>query len=118
MFSFLDENGQLPLVSSATSEEAAEESASEGESLVPADEAVEAIITSTRTGKAISTYEAIYEDPSVQEALKSGDDTQARGFIKEKLCSLGYVKEVRPLQLNQWAKMLEISLQFLMKFLF
>lgn len=56
---------------------------------------MEAILTSTRNGKAISNYEAVYEDPSVQEALQAGDDTQARGHIKNKLCNLGYVKDVR-----------------------
>lgn len=58
------------------------------------DDTVDTILQSTRNGKTINTYQAVYDDPSVQEALKKGDDTQARGFIKEKLCKLGYVKEV------------------------
>lgn len=60
---------------------------------VSIDEATDAIITSTRTGKVINSYGAIYEDPSVQEALKSGNDTEARTYIKSKLCNLGLAKE-------------------------
>ena len=55
---------------------------------------VEAIITSSRTGKAISDYKDVYEDSSVQEALHNGNDTEARSFIKQKLCALGYQKDV------------------------
>lgn len=61
---------------------------------VSVDDAADAIITSTRTGKVINSYEAVYEDPSVQEALKSGNDTEARSYIKSKLCNLGLAKEV------------------------
>ena len=61
---------------------------------VSVDDAADAIITSTRTGKVIISYEAVYEDPSVQEALKSGNDTEARSYIKSKLCNLGLAKEV------------------------
>jgi hypothetical protein len=42
----------------------------------------------------INTYEAFYEDPSIQKALQEGKDTEARTYIKEKLCKLGLAKEV------------------------
>lgn len=56
--------------------------------------AADAILHSTRTGKVINTYEAVYEDQHVQEALQKGNDTEARTYIKEKLCNLGLAKEV------------------------
>lgn len=55
--------------------------------------AADAILQSTRTGKVINTYEAVYEDQHVQEALQKGNDTEARTYIKEKLCNLGLAKE-------------------------
>lgn len=58
------------------------------------EEAADAILHSTRTGKVINTYEAVYEDPAVQQALERGNDTEARGYIKQKLCNLGLAKEV------------------------
>lgn len=56
--------------------------------------AADAILHSTRTGKVINAYEAVYEDPSIQKALQEGKDTEARTYIKEKLCKLGLAKEV------------------------
>lgn len=58
------------------------------------EEAAEAILHSTRNGKVINAYEAVYEDPSVQQALQQGNDTEARTYIKQKLCNLGLAKEV------------------------
>ena len=62
---------------------------------VDVEEAADAILDSTRTGKVINTYEAVYGDPSVQKALQGGNDTEARTYIKEKLCNLGLAKEVQ-----------------------
>ena len=62
--------------------------------VVSIDDATDEIITSARTGKVINSYEAVYQDLSVQEALKSGNDTEARSYIKSKLCNLGLAKEV------------------------
>ena len=42
----------------------------------------------------INTYEAVYEDAFIQKALQEGKDTEARTYIKEKLCKLGLAKEV------------------------
>lgn len=75
-------------------EEPAKEVDTPLEDAASVDETVDSILTSTRTGKALQSYEAVYADPSVQEALTSGDDVEARGKIKEKLCKLGYTKDV------------------------
>ena len=83
-----DENGKLSENGDSEKISATSEAASDD------DETVDSILTSTRDGKIINTYTAIYDDPSVKEALKNGDDVQARSFIKEKLCKLGFVKEV------------------------
>lgn len=71
-----------------------EKEAAPVEETVSVDDATDAFITSTRTGKVINSYEAVYKDLSVQEALKSGNDTEARSYIKAKLCNLGLAKEV------------------------
>lgn len=68
--------------------------------MVDVEDAADAILHSTRTGKVINTYEAVYEDPAVQEALAKGNDTESRTYIKEKLCNLGLAKEVT--KLNLW----------------
>ena len=82
----IDENGKLTTA-------AAHELHEEG--TVDVETAADAIIHSTRSGKVINTYEAVYEDPSIQKALQEGKDTEARTYIKEKLCKLGLAKEVR-----------------------
>ncbi|XP_037081364.1 uncharacterized protein LOC119102112 [Pollicipes pollicipes] len=53
----------------------------------------ESALDSSRGGKAIDseTYDEIYNDPEVQAALEAGNDTQARSFIRNKLCFLGLV---------------------------
>lgn len=66
----------------------------ESSSVVDVETAADAFLQSTRTGKVINTYEAVYEDPSIQKALQEGKDTEARTYIKEKLCKLGLAKEV------------------------
>ncbi len=78
-----DENGKLP-----AAHELHQESSTDVET------AADAIIQSTRNGKVINTYEAVYEDPSIQKALQEGKDNEARTYIKEKLCKLGLAKEV------------------------
>ena len=49
---------------------------------IDADAAADAILTATRNGKVINTYEKVYEDQQVQEALQKGNDTEARTYIK------------------------------------
>ncbi|KAF0312328.1 Phenoloxidase-activating factor 2 [Amphibalanus amphitrite] len=48
---------------------------------------------SARQAKVIAeeTYDEIYSDPEVQAALEAGNETQARTFIRDKLCFLGLV---------------------------
>lgn len=40
----------------------------------------------------ISSYDEVYSDPSVKEAIQNGDDVEARNIIKDKLCSLGLMQ--------------------------
>ncbi len=82
----IDESGKLP-----ANHEQNEESSS---TVTDVETAADAFIHSTRTGKVINTYEAVYEDASIQKALQEGKDTEARTYIKEKLCKLGLAKEV------------------------
>lgn len=81
-----DENGKLTAGDHQSHED--------GSASVDVETAADAILHSTRTGKVINTYEAVYEDPSIQKALQEGKDTEARTYIKEKLCKLGLAKEV------------------------
>lgn len=82
-----DENGKLSAAPSSHDLHANSEA-------VDVETAADAILHSTRTGKVINTYEAVYEDPSIQKALQEGKDNEARTYIKEKLCKLGLAKEV------------------------
>lgn len=55
---------------------------------------VNSIYTDEREARRVydeKTYNKIYEDPTVQKALQSGNDTEARFFIRDKLCKLGLV---------------------------
>lgn len=50
---------------------------------------IDSILESSRSGKALDGYNQIYEDPDVQQAINSGNDTQARHYIQDRLCGLG-----------------------------
>ncbi|XP_044590187.1 uncharacterized protein LOC123268853 isoform X2 [Cotesia glomerata] len=50
---------------------------------------VENILQSSRQGRNIAGYDDLYSDPDVKTVLQAGNDTIARAFIKDKLCSLG-----------------------------
>lgn len=56
------------------------------------DEVVDTILASNRQGRNLDGFDEVYSDPTVQDALQKGDDTQARNLIKEKLCSLGLMQ--------------------------
>lgn len=56
------------------------------------DDVIEEIIDSSRQGRNIDGLDEVYSDPTVKQALLSGDDTQARNLIREKLCSLGLME--------------------------
>lgn len=44
---------------------------------------------SNRQGRNLEGYDEIYSDPNVKNALQLGNDTIARTYIRDKLCTLG-----------------------------
>ncbi|XP_071050235.1 uncharacterized protein [Onthophagus taurus] len=56
------------------------------------DEVVDAILSSSREGRNLKEFDEVYSDPSLQEAIQSGDDSEARNVIRDKLCSLGLMQ--------------------------
>ncbi|KMQ96879.1 serine proteinase stubble [Lasius niger] len=50
---------------------------------------IDNILVSNRQGRNLEGYEEIYSDPEVKNALQLGNDTIARTYIRDKLCSLG-----------------------------
>lgn len=47
------------------------------------------ILVSNRQGRALEGYDELYNDPDVKNVLQDGNETVARAYIKDKLCSLG-----------------------------
>lgn len=56
------------------------------------DELIDSILASNRQGRNLDGFDEVYSDPTVQNALQKGDDSQARNLIKEKLCTLGLMQ--------------------------
>lgn len=56
------------------------------------EEVIDTILASNRQGRNLDGFDEVYSDPTVQDALQKGDDTQARNLIKEKLCTLGLMQ--------------------------
>lgn len=56
------------------------------------DDVIEEIIDSSRQGRNIDGLDEVYSDEAVKLALMSGDDTQARNLIRDKLCDLGLME--------------------------
>ncbi|XP_011140597.1 uncharacterized protein LOC105183877 isoform X3 [Harpegnathos saltator] len=50
---------------------------------------IDDILISNRQGRNLEGYDDVYSDPNVKTALQAGNDTIARSYIKDKLCSLG-----------------------------
>ncbi|CAK9796752.1 Phenoloxidase-activating factor 2 (Fragment) [Anthophora plagiata] len=50
---------------------------------------IEEILVSNRQGRNIEGFDQLYADPEVKNALQLGNDTIARSYIRDKLCSLG-----------------------------
>lgn len=50
---------------------------------------IEDILVTGRQGRALEGFDEVYTDPEVQQALTSGNESQARHYIKERLCGLG-----------------------------
>lgn len=63
---------------------------------------IDSILESSRSGKALDGYDQIYEDPEIQQAISSGNDTQARHYIQDRLCGLGLmsVSSTHPVSLT------------------
>ncbi|XP_039284952.1 uncharacterized protein LOC111063497 isoform X2 [Nilaparvata lugens] len=63
---------------------------------------VDDIIDGGRGGRQLEGFDDVYSDPDVQQALSAGNDSQARHYIKERLCGLGLmacddeIEEKRP----------------------
>ncbi|XP_025986900.1 uncharacterized protein LOC105197529 isoform X2 [Solenopsis invicta] len=53
------------------------------------DSVIDNILVSNRQGRNLEGYDEIYSDPNVKNALQIGNDTIARTYIRDKLCSLG-----------------------------
>jgi hypothetical protein len=59
---------------------------------VEADESlIESIVSSSRQGRTLEQdgFNQVASDPQVRQALEAGNDSEARHFIREKLCNLG-----------------------------
>ncbi|XP_076624592.1 uncharacterized protein LOC143343509, partial [Colletes latitarsis] len=54
-----------------------------------AESLIEEILVSNRQGRNIEGYDQVYADPDVKNALQIGNDTIARSYIRDKLCTLG-----------------------------
>lgn len=57
---------------------------------------VEDILVSNRQGRNIEGYDQVYADPNVKNALEVGNDTVARSYIRDKLCTLGLMNVSTP----------------------
>ncbi|CAH2091252.1 unnamed protein product [Euphydryas editha] len=49
-------------------------------------------LVSSKQGRSLSGFDDVYSDPTIKEALDSGDDTEARNLIKGRLCTLGLIQ--------------------------
>lgn len=56
------------------------------------DQVIDTILASGRQGRNLDGFDEVYSDPTVQDAIQKGDDSQARNLIKDKLCSLGLMQ--------------------------
>lgn len=50
---------------------------------------IDEILVSNRQGRNIEGFDQLYADPEVKNALQLGNETIARTYIRDKLCSLG-----------------------------
>ncbi|XP_041986218.1 uncharacterized protein LOC121738310 [Aricia agestis] len=49
-------------------------------------------LVSSKQGRSLNGFDDVYSDPTIKEALDSGDDAEARNLIKDRLCTLGLVQ--------------------------
>lgn len=64
----------------------------ETSSALSVDDVIDTILSSTRQGRNLDGFDEVYSDPTVQDAIQKGDDSQARNLIKDKLCTLGLMQ--------------------------
>lgn len=60
-----------------------------GEKMMVNASIIEDILVTGRQGRALEGFDEVYSDPEVQQALTSGNESQARRYIKDRLCGLG-----------------------------
>lgn len=51
-------------------------------------------LVSSKQGRSLSGFDDVYSDPTIKEALDSGDDLEARNLIKGRLCTLGLIQVI------------------------
>ncbi|KAE8741915.1 hypothetical protein FOCC_FOCC012567, partial [Frankliniella occidentalis] len=61
----------------------------EAAAVAPDADVIDDILRSGRQGRNLEGYDEVYADPNVQDALQNGNETSARHYIKDRLCSLG-----------------------------
>ncbi|CAH1638748.1 unnamed protein product [Spodoptera littoralis] len=49
-------------------------------------------LVSSKQGRSLGGFDDVYSDPTIKEALDSGDDAEARNLIKGRLCTLGLIQ--------------------------
>nr|XP_033186919.1 uncharacterized protein LOC117155243 isoform X1 [Bombus vancouverensis nearcticus]XP_033186920.1 uncharacterized protein LOC117155243 isoform X1 [Bombus vancouverensis nearcticus] len=72
----LDANGNIEIIDPPTEQRSVES-------------VVDEILVSNRQGRNIEGFDQLYADPEVKNALQLGNETIARTYIRDKLCSLG-----------------------------
>lgn len=59
---------------------------------------IDDILVSNREGRNLEGFDQLYADPEVKNALQVGNDTIARAYIRDKLCTLGLMN----VSLHEW----------------
>ncbi|XP_052741657.1 uncharacterized protein LOC112044986 isoform X1 [Bicyclus anynana] len=49
-------------------------------------------LVSSKQGRSLGGFDDVYSDPTIKDALDSGDDIEARNLIKGRLCTLGLIQ--------------------------
>lgn len=62
---------------------------------------IDEILVSNRQGRNVEGFDQLYADPEVKNALQLGNETIARTYIRDKLCSLGLMNVSVWMDLNK-----------------
>jgi hypothetical protein len=64
---------------------------------------IDSIVSSSRQGRVLQQdgYNQVASDPQVRQAIEAGNDSEARHFIREKLCNLGLMAVSVTLRMTQ-----------------